>query len=338
MTPAIRLKAIADECGVSVSTVSRALAGNLRISEATRLNIQRIAVEMGYHPDAHLSQLMTHLRKNKPSRSACNLGWLDTWYKPGELRQPWNIGYLLGARERAAEMGYVLDEITADELRSQPAAINSILRNRGIGGLILPQFWYDHPVAASLDWAAYSFVLLDEYSPSLPGTRISAHYLFNTRLAMEKIHALGYRRPALWISEFIDERTARADSAMFAWTQANLFPRPSLPIPLQPDNSGLPAFVKKHRPDVLIVANNRVVDDLKKLGLRVPDDIGVVHLNLADDVKEWAGIDQQHHRLGSAAVDSLIAQIQRHELGVSPSDKHISIPGLWCDGVTVRKQ
>ena len=45
------IKDIAARAGVSVSTASRALNDNPRISEATREKIKKIAVEIGYHPN-----------------------------------------------------------------------------------------------------------------------------------------------------------------------------------------------------------------------------------------------------------------------------------------------
>lgn len=51
------LKDIADRVGLTVNTVSRALKNKEDISLATRQEIQRIAIEMGYIPDAVASSL-----------------------------------------------------------------------------------------------------------------------------------------------------------------------------------------------------------------------------------------------------------------------------------------
>ncbi len=48
---AIRLKDIAETCGVDVSTVSRALSGDARVKDATRKRIVSVACDMGYRPN-----------------------------------------------------------------------------------------------------------------------------------------------------------------------------------------------------------------------------------------------------------------------------------------------
>jgi len=48
---------LAKRAGVSVSTVSRALAGNARISEAVRVKIARLAAEAGYSPNLNAKAL-----------------------------------------------------------------------------------------------------------------------------------------------------------------------------------------------------------------------------------------------------------------------------------------
>jgi len=50
---------VARRAGVSLSTVSRALAGHTRISESTRRRVREIADSIGYHPDASASNLRT---------------------------------------------------------------------------------------------------------------------------------------------------------------------------------------------------------------------------------------------------------------------------------------
>ncbi len=44
----VTIKDIAQRCGVTANTVSRALRGDTRISEATLKKVQQMAHEMGY--------------------------------------------------------------------------------------------------------------------------------------------------------------------------------------------------------------------------------------------------------------------------------------------------
>ncbi|MSU23565.1 MAG: hypothetical protein EXS32_07045 [Opitutus sp.] len=50
-----------------------------------------------------------------------------------------------------------------------------------------------------------------------------------------------------------------------------------------------------------------------------------------------AGLDQQPAELGGRAVEMLIAQLQRNELGVPEWATTTTIPARWTEGPTVRK-
>lgn len=52
-------KSIADQAGISVGTVSRALAGDPKIATETRLLVQKIAADLGYAPDRAAQRLRT---------------------------------------------------------------------------------------------------------------------------------------------------------------------------------------------------------------------------------------------------------------------------------------
>ena len=74
------------------------------------------------------------------------------------------------------------------------------------------------------------------------------------------------------------------------------------------------------------------------MGVRVPDDCGLAHLNLGSDVADWAGVDPQIEWIAASAVDMLVGQIHRHETGPPPVPKELLIKGLWVPGSTVRAQ
>lgn len=60
----VSLKDIAQACGVSVATVSKALNGHHDVSMATKEKLVRVAKEMGYFPNAHARALKTNRTYN----------------------------------------------------------------------------------------------------------------------------------------------------------------------------------------------------------------------------------------------------------------------------------
>ena len=55
----VSLKTIAEKCGVSTATVSKALNGQKDIGEETRSRIKKVAEELGYFPNAAARALKT---------------------------------------------------------------------------------------------------------------------------------------------------------------------------------------------------------------------------------------------------------------------------------------
>ena len=60
----VSLKTIAEKCGVSTATVSKALNDHKDISEETKIRIRQVANELGYFPNAAARALKTNRSYN----------------------------------------------------------------------------------------------------------------------------------------------------------------------------------------------------------------------------------------------------------------------------------
>ena len=60
----ISMKELAQHCGVSVATVSKALNDQSDIGESTKTRIKEAAVELGYYPNAAARSLKTNRSYN----------------------------------------------------------------------------------------------------------------------------------------------------------------------------------------------------------------------------------------------------------------------------------
>lgn len=92
------IKDLSVKCGVSVSTVSKALNGYQDISEETRALVLRRASEMGYFPDANARALKM--------KKTCNLGVLYMDSSNQSLRNEYFAHILASFKEKVAKRGY----------------------------------------------------------------------------------------------------------------------------------------------------------------------------------------------------------------------------------------
>ena len=115
-----------------------------------------------------------------------------------------------------------------------------------------------------------------------------------------------------------------------------------MPLLLFPSNDisvGFDAFSKwmrEHQPDALITFDTYVPGWLRRLGLRVPQDIGFVVHDWTPKMNGFAGIYQQRDHLAAAAVDLVVTQLSQHEHGVPEVPRQIMIPPRWVDGPSLR--
>jgi len=94
-------------------------------------------------------------------------------------------------------------------------------------------------------------------------------------------------------------------------------------------------WFETHRPDVIFTLYNVVRTWIQDLGLRVPQDIGLIQLEWRGNRPEWAGMKQHNDLCGSVAVDMLLRMIHNGECGIPPFPIATLIGPTWVDGSTV---
>lgn len=94
----VSLKTIAEKCGVSTATVSKALNDHKDISEATRERVRQVADELGYFPNAAARALKTN--------RSYNIGVLFEEEAGRGLTHEYFSGVLNGLKKQAEKLGY----------------------------------------------------------------------------------------------------------------------------------------------------------------------------------------------------------------------------------------
>lgn len=334
----VTLAEIAKRAGVSVMTVSRALRKQSNISPDTQKKIQDIADQLGYRPNPLVSALMTYRRAAKPIQSHLSIGFITNF----PTRDGWKAAKLYedfyqGVAESADRHGYGVEIFWKREPGMTPERLTQILLTRSIHGLVIAPLPAAHG-ELELEWEHFSAVTFG-YSLTKPLLHRAGNHQFRSmRLAMRELRKLGYGRLGLALPASLNERVDRQWVASFLAEQLGF--DQSVPLFVVDDPEwkfeNFRKWFEKHRPDVVISHEEVVLDWMKRLAVRVPEDAGFVLLNCADQSGKFSGIHQNGPTIGQVAVDFLIAMIQRNERGVPSLPHSILVEGTWVEGQTVR--
>src|ERR1043166_3352934 len=122
------LREIAARAGVSHTTVSLALRGDLRLPVRTRQRIEKIAQRLGYQRDATLGELMARLRTIRARPAHAALGFITAWStRHGWSEAPNHRRFYAGALARAQRLGSSLDDFWRADPGMTPARMTRIL-------------------------------------------------------------------------------------------------------------------------------------------------------------------------------------------------------------------
>jgi hypothetical protein len=172
---------------------------------------------------------------------------------------------------------------------------------------------------------------------------------FNLLLALKSLKRLGYRRIGVSLTQDVEtgsQYTVRATAHAFYLSVTSADRVPPLFHPSYWKKGGSEeekvertgAWIKRHKPDVIVGHDNRIKEWVEAAGFRVPRDIGLVHLAVDDDVSDWAGIHSKRREIGATSVDWLVSLMRNHQFGVPKTPLNIVIRGSWQNGVTLNSQ
>ncbi len=319
---------------ISQVTVSLALRDHPTISEARRKQIQDLARQMGYRPNAAASTLAQFKRPNAVATVSSSLAWVNGWSDPKQLRAHREFdGYWKGAAAAAEEAGYRLDEFQLTP-RLTPRQLQRILIARDVAGLLVPPHRQARNDWTDLDWSKFSVVRFGRTVRALPVHSVTADQAANGLLAFNTMYARGYRRIG-----FVGQHNAAwLAGAGFLWAQTQLPTGDRLPPLLCSEGESgerctlaLKAWIRRNKPDAIVTDVAELPAFLRRLGVRVPDDVGLASLSIRDCPIN-AGIDQHPEEIGRVALRTLISLIHGRETGFPKICRETRIPGSWIDG------
>lgn len=343
LMPTVTHRQIAEAAGVSTAAVSHAFKGSPHVSDKTRQRILRTAEQLGYQPNAMVNALMSHIRRSKIKHTATPLALLDFEGALNYMATYEYSQFLLEGMERQAQtLGYRLERFPFENTPRGGQRLEKILQYRAIQGVIVPMTnRLPHDIHFNAD--RFATVALG-YSAHVQGHayRVAPDQFRNTKLAVEKMLALGYRRIGLYQNAASDQRVDGHFSAPFLQVMLgeDNFERLQDSVFLFPefDGAGLVDWVRRLRLDAVLSCTPQIVPFLKESGIRVPQDVGVALLSWAPAQKDFAGMDQSSEVVGSTAINLLVAQINRNERSSASTEATTLIPGEWKMGRTLKRQ
>lgn len=177
---------VAKDAGCSRSTVSRALRHDPRLPKATIDRIQAVAAKLGYRPDPAFNILAARRQAARaPTDSSLNLAYLD-------FENHEDPAISRSAAERAKELGYAFEAFVVSRHPSMEA-LDRILWNRGIRGILLPILQGDDP-QPNLQWDRYSVIACGVDELRLPFHTIRPNVFSKVLGSWRACREQGYRR------------------------------------------------------------------------------------------------------------------------------------------------
>ena len=329
-----KMEDVARASGYSRAAVSMALRGDPSIPEETRDRIQAVAQRIGYRANPLVAALMSLQRQRRPTtRNTTAVAFLTS--HPADFpwrKQPVYQRMFAGAEQRAGELGFRFEEFDLRARGLNAARARSIFEARHIHAVVAAPLPYGE-TRLDFDFGALAVIGLglSVHEPRIE--RVSVDLFQSARCAVERCVALGYRRVGFALSQETSQRLDQRwlGGYWFAIEQLGLEARlpPLMPARTTELAGALPAWLRAHKPDVVILGNaERELPDL------IPADVGLVLLSVDQPNGKQSGIYEDHELLGRIAVEHLVAKLNQNILGPLPQARVHLVEGSWVAGKT----
>lgn len=181
----VSLKVIAEKCGVSTATVSKALNGQKDISEETRVRIKKVAEELGYFPNAAARALKTN--------RSHNIGVLFEEESGCGLTHEYFSGVLNGFKVQAEMQGYDITFINTC-FENRKMSYYEHCRYRNFEGVVIVCADYSDPDVMELMNGDLPVVTIDYVHHNC--TAVSSNNIQGMEDLVKYIYEQGHRRIA----------------------------------------------------------------------------------------------------------------------------------------------
>lgn len=331
----ISYRDIAHQAGVSEMTVSRVMRDGAKVRPETRKKVLAAAENLGYQRNPLVDTLMKQVRSKRVLADVHRIAWI--YPEPGNASKTVYALYLEGAKERAKELGFVIDDFTLNDDMS-PKRLRDILLTRGIRGILVSPTQSLH-LDLEFNFDGFSAVTFGYTLRSPNLNRISSHHTKNQFMLLNRLRDMGFQdilyASPLWLEERINFGWLAPTMAFAKQHERDMRVRCIFLDELEELLANTP---RSKLPEVIICDRLKVAELTKPYGLRVPTDFSfvtpTVELTTGEGI-EVAGIDQCSWQIGARAVEFLAELLAMNRFGAPVNPSAMLVEGIWCEGETL---
>ena len=316
------MKDIAEQFGVSIATVSRALSGSKRVSEEKREAICRYAREHDFYPN-DIAKSLRYSRR-KPIRI---IGVIVP-----EFTHYYFSSVLTGIEEAATERDYRIMVTTSRDSYEREVAVCQMFEAHQVCGVIVSQakdtVQYDH--FRSLSSKGIPIVFYDRICTGIDASRVVVDDYMGAYVAVKHLIDTGCRRIAFYgMAGNTEIGKNRYNGWRDALLKSGMEPEDSLTRLCDNRDDAeriTPELLNRtDRPDAFFCVNDDtaigVLYTAKRMGLRIPEDVSVCGFTngqraIACD-PQLTTVEQRGVQVGREAANILIDKAE----GIIPPTK-----------------
>lgn len=320
------LKQIAEELGISMMTVSRALNGRGDVAETTRLRVLKAAKRLKYRPNR-----LVHALKSGRSRTV------------GVMVSPWlsfNAAVIQGIHDALAEhhclpiLHFHGAGPHANRDEAELEYLHRLLDQR-VDGII---FWPSDETVSQMYlkevWErGVPLVAVDRQLPLTKADFSGTDDVAGGRLVAEHLLALGHRRLGHitgepWVSTYADRRRG-FEQAVARLRGVDLCIAECVDV--DSEAAARAMLARPDRPTAIFVPNDRMASPIyavaESLRLAIGRDLSVIGFGALEETK-WlrprlATVDQQPYEIGRAAAGLLLDRIEGRVASPKPRSARV---------------
>ena len=312
----ISMKEIGKICGVTESTVSKALRGHAGIKQATRERVAEVARKYGYQPNAMVECMQTG--KSRSIGIACN-----------NFQCMFTGAVMDGIHKTLHDYGYDSYVICWDRLvKDDIDLLSRFVRRRVDGLLLLPM---ECPPSPSHIAQLHSFhnpvVLIDQVWRGSDFDYVGSDNRGGAAALVERLIAAGRRRIGSVIFTEVSSGEERRTGFLDAMFRHNMPVDARFLCKVTDSKSSYEEIRKllsaEERPDALVCFNDYLANDALNaafnLGIRVPEELAITgfgNLPICEKLRPaLTTVDQHAGLIGQTAARLLMERITGNETG-----------------------